>query len=107
MSSSRLTPSVYTHSSRPEWGRAVVAEELADRTVYVFENAGERTFMNEPSRLEMVELPADEREALAKTLLRTRAPLRAKKKRAPAKPRKKKEKAAKPSEAAEAAAEAE
>jgi hypothetical protein len=105
MSASRLTPSVYTHSSRPEWGRAVVAEELADRTTYVFENAGERTFMNEPSRLETVELPADEREALAKTLLRTRAPARAKKKRAPAKPRKKKEKAA--AKAPEAAAEAE
>jgi hypothetical protein len=72
MSSSRVAPLVYTHSSRPEWGRAVVAEEHTDRTTYVFENAGERTFLNEPSRLTPLELPPDEREALAKTLLRAR-----------------------------------
>lgn len=83
MSSSRLAPSVYTHTSRPEWGRAVVAQEHTDRTTYVFENAGERTFLNEPSRLDLIELPADEREALAKTLLRQRSG--AAKKRAKAK----------------------
>lgn len=103
MSSSRVLPCVFTHSSRPEWGRAVVAEELADRTTYVFENAGERTFLNEPSRLQEVELPADEREALAKSLLRSRAPSRGaakpKKKRAPAK--KKKAAPAEPVEAEE------
>lgn len=92
MSSSRFAPGVYTHSARPEWGRAVVAQEHSDRTTYVFENAGERTVMNEPSRVELVELPVEEREALAKSLLKSRsgsgsAP---KKKRAPSKAKKKK-----------------
>ncbi len=81
MSSSRIAPLVYTHASRPEWGRAIVAEEQTDRTTYVFENAGERTFLNERSRLDVVELPAEEREALAKSLLRQRS-ARARKTRA-------------------------
>lgn len=89
MSSSRVTQRVFAHSSRPEWGRAVVAEELSDRTKYVFENGGERTFMHGPSRLMELELPADECEALAKLLLRQRGPARSSKKKASsAKPKK-------------------
>ncbi len=76
MSSSFITPRVFAHVSRPEWGRAVIAEELTDRTTYVFESGGERTFMNAPLRLEEVQLPAVEREALAKTLLKHRGPAR-------------------------------
>lgn len=63
---------VFAHCARPEWGRAVIVEELDDRTTYVFENAGERTLINTPFRLEVVELPLEEREALAATLLRHR-----------------------------------
>ncbi|MDQ3037510.1 MAG: hypothetical protein M3Y87_34265, partial [Myxococcota bacterium] len=87
MSSSRVTPTAsavppraYAHNSKAEWGHAVIAEELSDRTKYVFENAGERTFMNGHSAIHEVELPADEREALAKQLLR-RAPASSTKKR--------------------------
>lgn len=65
-----ILPTIYAHESRPEWGRAIVAEHFWDRTKYVFENAGERTFMNEPARLHVVDdLPTEEREALAKKLL--------------------------------------
>ena len=78
MSSSRVKPSVFAHSARPEWGRAVIAEELEDRTTYVFENAGERTLINAPFRLEEVELPLEEREALAASLLRHRGPSKSK-----------------------------
>ncbi len=74
MSSSGVTPRVFAHSSRPEWGRAVIAEEQPDRTIYVFESGGERTLLNSLSRLEEVELPPEERETLAKTLLRGRGP---------------------------------
>src|SRR5688500_6661331 len=70
---SRMSMPVYTHDSRPEWGRGVVAEELADRTRYVFETGGERILMNEPFRLRELTLADEEREALAKTLLRGRA----------------------------------
>jgi hypothetical protein len=74
MSSSRETPTVFAHNTKAEWGHAVIAEELPDRTKYVFENAGERTFMNGHSSIHEVQLPADEREALAKSLLRRHAP---------------------------------
>lgn len=83
MSSPRTVgPAVYLHASRREWGRGVVAEYLADRTRYVFENAGERTFLNRLSNLEEVDLPAEERESLAKKLLRHAAPQRSSLKRA-------------------------
>jgi hypothetical protein len=85
MSSSRVAPSVFAHSSRAEWGHGVIAEELSDRTKYVFENAGVRTFMNGPSSIHEVELPAAEREALAKQLLRRHALTATRKKKAPAK----------------------
>lgn len=68
--SSPAKPSVYAHDARPDWGRAVVAEELSDRTKYVFEHGGERTLMNEPRRVHEVSVPPDEREALATKLLR-------------------------------------
>lgn len=71
---------MFTHNTKAEWGHAVIAEELSDRTKYVFENAGERTFMNGHSSISEVQLPVDEREALAKTLLRRHAPASTKKK---------------------------
>lgn len=74
MSSSREMPTVFAHNTKSEWGHAVIAETLPDRTKYVFENAGERTFMNGHSSIHEVQLPADEREALAKSLLRRHAP---------------------------------
>ncbi len=70
------TPTVYSHASRLEWGHGVVAEYLADRTRYVFENAGERTFMNNLSHLQEVDMPPEEREQLAKRLLRHAPPQR-------------------------------
>jgi hypothetical protein len=77
MSTSRTAaPSVYCHASRREWGRAVVAEHLSDRTRYVFEHGGERTLMNGIKHLEEVDLPPEERESLAKKLLRHAAPQR-------------------------------
>lgn len=66
-------PSVYTHASQADWGRGVVTAVLADRTTYVFEHAGERTFMNGANAIREITLPVEEREALAKTLLRRRA----------------------------------
>ncbi|UJR85528.1 hypothetical protein [Sandaracinus amylolyticus] len=76
MSSARAaaTPSVFTHQTRAEWGRAVIAEALPDRTKYVFEHAGERTFMNGHTAIRELELPEGERESLAKQLLRRQAP---------------------------------
>ena len=66
-------PSVYEHSTQPQWGRAVVATSLTDRATYVFENAGERTFMNGYTSIVEVQLAPEEREALAKRLLRGHA----------------------------------
>ncbi|AKF11060.1 hypothetical protein [Sandaracinus amylolyticus] len=68
------TPSVFTHQTRAEWGRAVIAEALPDRTKYVFEHAGERTFMNGHTAIRELELPEGERESLARQLLRRPAP---------------------------------
>jgi hypothetical protein len=73
MTSPRFTSYVYALAARPDWGRAVIAHQLADRTRYVFEHAGERTFMNEPQRLHEVEIDEGEREILVKTLLRGRS----------------------------------
>lgn len=66
-------PSVYEHSTQPQWGRAVLAATLTDRATYVFENAGERTFMNGYSSIVEVQLDPEERESLAKRLLRGHA----------------------------------
>ena len=66
-------PSVYEHSTQPQWGRAVVAASLTDRATYVFENAGERTFMKGYTSIVEVQLAPEEREALAKRLLRGHA----------------------------------
>jgi hypothetical protein len=58
---------------RNQWGRGVIATVRSDRTTYVFENGGERTFMNgHPSILE-VPLPTEERASLATLLLRRHA----------------------------------
>lgn len=66
-------PSVYEHSRQPQWGRAVLTATQTDRATYVFEHAGERTFMNGYSSIVEVELAPEEREALAKRLLRGHA----------------------------------
>lgn len=82
-------PSVYEHPRQPQWGRAVLAATQTDRATYVFENAGERTFMNGYTSIVEVELAPEEREALAKRLLRGHASATsaAKKKRAKAAPK--------------------
>lgn len=72
---SAITPRIYAHRTRSEWGRAVISEARTDRATYAFENGGARTFMSDSGVMIEVELPPAEREALARTLLRAaRAP---------------------------------
>lgn len=76
MSTTRVTaPRVYTNASQADWGRAIVTAVLADRTTYLFEHAGERTFMNVSNSICELPLPVEERDALAKRLLGRRVPV--------------------------------
>lgn len=65
-----LGPTIYTNAGQPAWGRGVASEVLADRTTYVFEHVGERTFMHGSKVIVELTLPADERQELATRLLR-------------------------------------
>lgn len=73
-------PTVYAHVSQTQWGLGVAASVRSDRTTYVFEHAGERTFLHGTTALQEVSLPSEERQALARALLSRRTPV---KKRAP------------------------
>jgi hypothetical protein len=76
------TPRVFAHTLRAEWGRAVISEQLPDRCTFVFENVGVRTFMNASPVIIEVDVPQDERDALAAALIRPSgaiAPLKKKK----------------------------
>lgn len=76
MSSTRVTaPRVYTHASNADWGRAVVTAVAVDRTTYLFEHAGKRTFLNANNSIRELPLPPEERSALAKRLLGRRSPV--------------------------------
>jgi hypothetical protein len=66
-------PAVFTHSKQPQWGRAVIAAQQADRASYVFEHGGERTFMDGYASIVETPMEPDERDALAKSLLRGRS----------------------------------
>ncbi len=100
------TPRVFAHSGRADWGRAVVSGELVDRRTFVFENVGERTFMHGSAVIVEIDVPQEERNALAAALLRhTGVPAATKKKSStPRKKRVPKPKADKadPAEAGEA-----
>src|SRR5687768_6905756 len=77
MGSTRPSPAVFQHASQTQWGRGVVASHGEDRTTYMFENGGPRTFMNGHQLIQEVSLPQQEREALATALLRRVAALTA------------------------------
>lgn len=81
--SKRTGPIVYMHSTRAEWGRAVVAEVLVDRTTYLFENVGPRTFLHGSSVIVETDVTPEERSALAAALVRATGAAAPKKKRAP------------------------
>ena len=50
MGTPRPKPAVFRHTSQTQWGRAVVAATGEDRTTYMFEHAGARTFKNGQNR---------------------------------------------------------
>lgn len=77
----RTAPLVYTHSSRAEWGRAVISEVLVDRKTYVFEHVGQRTFLNGSPVIVEMDLAPEERSALAATLIRVTGAVPAPKKK--------------------------
>lgn len=72
---SRNAPAVFTHVSQKQWGRGVVVAVKSDRTTYVFESGGERTFPNGHGSIVEIPLPATERAALADSLLSRRRPV--------------------------------
>lgn len=84
----RPTPRVFSHANHADWGRGVISEELPDRKTFVFEHVGVRTFMNVSSVIiEENDVPQEERNALAASLIRVSsgaAPLK-KKRKAPTK----------------------
>ncbi len=78
----RPTPRVFAHANRADWGRAVISDELPDRKTFVFENVGVRTFMNGSPVIIEVDVPQEERNALAAALIRESGAVAPKKKKA-------------------------
>lgn len=68
-------PVVYRHSSKPEWGLAVVAWELDGRRGYQFEDGALRVFKDGYyHHLEEVDTPADRLDSLSSMLRESTAP---------------------------------
>ncbi|MDD9933080.1 MAG: hypothetical protein OXT09_05725 [Myxococcales bacterium] len=57
---------LYSHAKRPEWGLAIAEEELADRTIYLFQTGERRTIMNEFGHLMSEAAPSEEEAAEAR-----------------------------------------
>ena len=62
---------IYRHPKRPEWGMAVVCEEVDDCVRFMFEDLEIRAFKaNNLQVLELVDLPEDAAAALRGKLIR-------------------------------------
>lgn len=84
--SAMSTPSdatIYEHTLRPQWGRGVAVIIEQDRTKFVFEHGGERTFRRGDPSIRLAVVGEEERPKLLEVLLKMQ-----KKSAAPAKKKK-------------------
>lgn len=61
---------IYEHALRPQWGRGVAVTVEPDRTKFVFEHGGERTFRRGDPSIRPAVVTDDERPALLEVLLK-------------------------------------
>jgi hypothetical protein len=77
---------IFRHPKRPEWGMAVMREQIDDRILFAFEDAQVRAFKaNLLNVLEIVHLPDDESASVLAKLQKKASTRRAVKKKAPTK----------------------
>lgn len=67
------SPTIYSNSNEPSWGRAIAIGEHEDRRDFVFEDGSRRTFLR-TSRVIITAVLADDERAAVLKILAKKAP---------------------------------